>query len=161
MKALPLLAVATLLFYADSASACRITQPLTAELKSRADVVFQGTVTKYELVTSPPPAKGAEPFKFARLTFATSKTLRGEEKKEWLVNWMNGNFGVPANFGEFKTRYGTAFEVGVIKYGTSRHNSADVYKSFPDMYAKLGKYPTIVQEPCSDPYMTSLAPPNN
>jgi hypothetical protein len=148
-----------LLVNSATAQACRITQPLTAELKSTADVVFQGTVTKYELITSPSPAKGAEPFKFARLTFATSKTLRGEQKKDWSVNWMNGNFGVPANFAEFKTRYGTVFEVGVIKYGANKHNLADVYKDFPDMYARLGKNPTIVQEPCSDPYMVKLHGP--
>ncbi len=149
-----------LAFLALPSDSCRVTKPLDEEMKKSAQVVLIGSPVAFEIVKCPPQGKGIEPFSFARIKINTAASVRGENKKEWQVNFLNGNFGLPANLAEFKERYGGKLEFGLVMPGNEKYNLTEAYKNFPEIYKCFGKLPCIVQGPCSEPYIVRLEDPH-
>lgn len=138
------------IFPADS---CRVTAPLSKNMEEAAQVVFYGRPSAYEIVTCPQQGKGIEPLKFARVSIDTSKTLRGENKKQWQVIFLNGNFGLPENLSDFIKSYGNEIEVGIALHGSEKFNLTAAYRDFPEIHKTFGQLPCIIQGPCTEPYI--------
>lgn len=149
------LSFALMWLFAEAGLACRITGPLTKKMEASAQSVFQGRVTAYKILSAASDVKGAEPFSVARITVATTKTLRGENRKQWEVSWLNGNFGLPATLDEFKKLYGDSVEIGVLQPG-QEGNLSNSYQDNPKFYALFGNKPTVVQGICTMPYIKNL-----
>lgn len=152
-----LMGLAAFSLVALPAMSCMFTKPLSKDMEGAAEVVFYAVPSSYEIITCPSQGKGIEPFQFARVGFKTSKTIRGEDKKEWLVIWINGNFGLPKKLSDFTAIYGSDVEVGLARHGTKNLNLSEGYSKFPEIYNRFGKLPCVIQEPCSEPYIKKRA----
>jgi hypothetical protein len=110
------------------AFACRALGPFDPADKKLAEVVFEGEAAGYELL----PGK-----RQAKVTFRVTKTLRGEEKKEWVVLYgSNINSAPPASLRAFLEKYGKKNEVGFRRQEKG--------------------LPKLVQGACNPPYVLRL-----
>ena len=89
--------------------ACFVERELTDELKSHADIVFQGEAINYS--SSKLGKNGLEP---AEITFRVDKVLKGPKLSVTSAKWVNGTFGESSNLTEFKKDYGKKITVGLI-----------------------------------------------
>lgn len=112
------------------AFACPFLGELKDSDKEKAEIVFEGTSTDYNLS----PNKD-----FAKVTFKVRSTIKGEERQQWVVYiTSNTNVAIPKTLAGFQRCYGKNSEVGII-------NSIQKNDS-----------PIVIQGVCNPPYILPL-----
>lgn len=124
-------------FGASPARACRITTPLSDEMKAKAELVFEGDPLVYGLDQKEGRAK---------IVFKVARTTRGEHKSLRAVFWQNGNFGMPKSLAEFKKAHRGRLEVGALDEKSLEKAGAVGKKTAEG-------WPWVLQGPCSEPYL--------
>ena len=132
---------------AHPAAACITLAPFHVEDIQQADVVFSGTLTRYQVVK---PLDKYAP-SYALLTFHVNDILKGRPARNLQVYWSNSTFGIPADLS-----YTKPFLVAAVKSGRPslpiRSGSATIYPiSRPDLLQ-------VLQAPCSSAFLLQKTP---
>jgi len=128
---------------ATNATACFTPAPFVFEDIKMADIIFEGTVLKYDYIGCPKEPLLAECHSL--IDIAVHRTLRGEDRKQWTLYWGNSIYGVPERWeGEkrriFAGRWADSDELPV------RSGSATTVPSARPEFLQ------VLQAPCSDPF---------
>lgn len=145
-----ILAILALMLQAVPVFACRMRTPLSEELLRSADVVFVGEAVEY--VPSRLEKTGMRP---ALIRFKVRRMLRGAQRSEVSVYWVNGTFGESKSLKDFQREYGAATEVGVVFKDRCRQGQGACDEDFGGLAqpAPGRKLPWVQQGPCTAPYL--------
>lgn len=115
----PLILFFVILVTSEVSQTCMIERPLTDELKSHADFVFEGEAIAYSPSKLKEPGSDMQP---AEVTFRVDRVIKGPQLKRSKASWINGTLGESKNLAEFKKSYGTKTKVAniPIKIGLSK-----------------------------------------
>ena len=142
------LAILPIAYAPPSANACLMKAPFYIEDITQADVVFSGTLVRYEMVS---PGRPDSLDEYGLLTVRVDKVLKGEVSGDVQLYWWNSTFGVPRTY-EAK---GPILIAAIRADGKGlplRGPSATVFPTRrPDLLQ-------IMQAPCSDAFILPYAP---
>jgi len=130
-------------WFSNSASACVVFAPLVDSDIKHADIIFQGKLTNYELVSE---GKGRSLGDYGILSFRVTDVIKGSVENEVQIYWHNSTFGMPDSIKKNKE-----YLVAAVKADHSglplRGPSATILGTQrPDLYR-------LMQAPCSEPFM--------
>ena len=103
------------------AKACLVLAPFSDFDKPKAQVVFEGKAVGYEIDKNNKDK--------AKVTFEVLKTIKGENRKRWMVVLEgNTNTRIPKDMTQFVRCYSTRSEVGLLK-ATKKNEVAPLVSS--------------------------------